>query len=221
MEEIEIKKKTNKLWKIIANVLFVMLLVVCVSVFAFRYVYIETPVIGASMYPTLNNTEHNDTVFINTKKKGTVGDIVVVDSYKAGVSLEQNYIIKRVIAIGLQRVDLRFDGDELVIYIDGERLVEQYETNPARKVSNAYPYIYNAFQSYLSQHSDSIDVNADGLLVPEGCIFVLGDNRQNSTDSASFGPISTESVLGRVDIIVNPGEFKLGKIIISLLDVIF
>ena len=220
-QEIEVKKKPNKFLKFLINFVFILLLLVCIGVFVFKLVYVETAVLGASMYPTLNSTEYNDSVLINTKEKGTVGDIVVVDSLKADISVEHTYIIKRIIAKENERVDLRFDNDQMYIYIDGVKLEENYTTTPAYINRGSTPYIYNAFQNYLITNSENIDYNENGLLIPSGCVFVMGDNRQNSTDSASFGPVSVDSILGRVDVIIHHGESMLGNFFQYLFNRIF
>ena len=99
------------------------------------------------------------------------GDIVTFeDPQTAGRTL-----IKRVIATGGQTVDLQ-DG---VVYVDGVALDETYATgtseplNTASGVTVSYPYT-----------------------VPEGYLWVMGDNRNNSADSRFFGAIDSKTVTG-------------------------
>ena len=101
-------------------------------------------------------------------------------------------IVKRVIATGGQTVDIDFENH--VVYVDGVALEESY------------------LMDYTGEASW---VNWDGeygltypATVPEGCIFVLGDNRNNSTDSrfAPVGMVDVRCVLGKVWAIVLPGE---------------
>lgn len=93
-------------------------------------------------------------------------------------------LIKRVIATGGQTVDL-VDGK---VVVDGEVLDEPYtdnkETlplNTATNVTISYPY-----------------------KVPEGCLWVMGDNRTNSQDSRYFGAIKESSVSGHAVFIYWP-----------------
>ncbi len=86
-------------------------------------------------------------------------------------------LIKRCIATAGQTVDLR-DGR---VYVDGVELEESYvngqSTYPlqtAAGVSISYPYT-----------------------IPEGCIWVMGDNRGNSADSRYFGAVDASSVTGK------------------------
>lgn len=79
------------------------------------------------------------------------------------------YLIKRVIGVGGDTVEVK-NG---VLYVNNETLVE--------------PYL-------LSQDWDAVDFS---IVVPEGMIFVMGDNRDDSYDSRQAGPFSLENVYGR------------------------
>ena len=98
------------------------------------------------------------------------GDIVVFDD----VEIPGRHLIKRCIAVGGQTVEL-IDGK---VVVDGVVLSEPYTngrpSNPLNSKVVTYPY-----------------------KVPEGYIWVMGDNRTNSQDSRYFGAISLESVTGR------------------------
>lgn len=93
-------------------------------------------------------------------------------------------LIKRVIAVGGQTVDL-VDGK---VYVDGELLDEPYTNGlpsnplvPAYGMSVSYPYT-----------------------VPEGELWVMGDNRTNSQDSRYFGSIDASTVTGKAALIYWP-----------------
>ena len=109
------------------------------------------------------------------------GDIVVVsrniENSVEGQSRSNSPIIKRVIAVGGQTVNIDFD--EGIVYVDGKALEEDYTSTPTtNKADVQFP-----------------------LYVPEGYIFVLGDNRAESLDSrysqiGENGLIDTRYVLG-------------------------
>ena len=109
------------------------------------------------------------------------GDIVVLN--KTSVVLpgwnEPRAIVKRVIATGGQTVDIDYDTGS--VYVDGVRLEE--------------PYIKE--EMYRPPFTTTQQTHWE---VPEGSIFVMGDNRNNSTDSRDdrLGTVDTGYVLGKV-----------------------
>ena len=101
------------------------------------------------------------------------GDIVTFDS-----PLDGETLIKRVIAVGGQTVDL-VDGS---VYVDGERLDE--------------PYTEGKPSYYLSDLPGSAGIEYP-YEVPQGCVWVMGDNRTDSKDSRYFGAVSVDDVTSR------------------------
>lgn len=86
----------------------------------------------------------------------------------------QNFI-KRVIAVGGERLAIK-DGS---VYINGKKLDEPYIPEP-------------------------INADMDELTVPEGSVFLMGDNRNNSTDSRVVGAIPLNMVEGRAYSLIWP-----------------
>ncbi|GAB4274349.1 MAG: signal peptidase I [Coriobacteriia bacterium] len=121
-----------------------------------------------SMAPTL---EPGDRVLVNKVSYSLgephSGDVVVL----ASPDEEGVSLIKRVIAVAGQTVDIR-DGQ---VFVDGEALYE--------------PYVRQASRDDLSL--------VRPVRVPEGHVFVLGDNRADSVDSRHFGPQPIEAVRGQ------------------------
>lgn len=109
------------------------------------------------------------------------GDIIVAskDTFDNGAP-----IIKRVIATEGQTVDIDFNAG--IVYVDGAALEEAYTLTP----TNLY---------------EGVDFP---LTVDEGCLFVMGDNRNKSKDSRSIeiGQIDRREVLGRAIFLVIPGN---------------
>ena len=98
------------------------------------------------------------------------GDIVTFDS-----PLDGETLIKRVVAVGGQTIDL-VDG---AVYVDGEALDE--------------PYVGGRPTYSLSDLEGSAGIEYP-YVVPDGCVWVMGDNRTNSKDSRYFGPVSVDAV---------------------------
>ena len=135
-----------------------------------------TRVDGLSMADTL---QHNQLLLVwSLGYEPEQGDIVVLNKTTAphlgGVA-----IVKRVIAVGGQTVDIDYATNS--VYVDGERLEEDYIREPMRDITA------NSF--YAQTHFE----------VPEGSIFVMGDNRNESDDSrdSRIGTIDEDYVLGK------------------------
>ena len=127
-------------------------------------------VVGHSMVPTL---EQSDKVVIsNLFYHPKQGDVVVLRKQ----TLMQEPIVKRIIATEGQTVDIDFDDG--VVYVDGKALDEPYVNEPVHDREN--------FEGKIT--------------VPEGCVFVMGDNRNASTDSrdARLGCVDERYIMGRV-----------------------
>ena len=117
------------------------------------------------------------------------GDVVVI------VDALNKPIIKRVIATEGQTVDI--DNSTGTVYIDGEEL-----DNTQFDVENGITYLSEGATLDFPQ------------VVPEGCVFVLGDNRLVSLDSryTEVGMIPTEKILGKALLRIYPfGRFGTTK----------
>lgn len=180
----------------------------------FRY-YIGTPTIvkQVSMKPTLIQDQR---LWLNrwgrtTKKLPQRGDIITFEapskkSYTQSEIEKSNSIakyenepngifskfiyyvlefgkesyIKRVIALPGEHVEIK-DGN---VYINGEQLQEDY----------LQPGIV----------TDVLGVGFDDFIVPENCVFAMGDNRSNSTDCRAFGCVPLEKIESKVWIRIWP-----------------
>ena len=111
------------------------------------------------------------------------GDIIVF----ADKVLPGRVLVKRVIATGGQVVDFK-DGR---VIVDGLPLYE--------------PYVNGAMTKPLEQHFQNMRIDYP-FTVPEGQVWVMGDNRENSADSRYFGAITENSVYGRALMVFWPLE---------------
>ncbi len=166
------------------------LIVVFIFTFVFRVVGID----GDSMLDTLVDGERVviSKMFYTPKQ----GDIVVISrNYRnniADTSDESSPIIKRVIAVEGQKVDIDFDKG--IVYVDDVPLTETYTRT-------------------MTNQPGDIEFP---VIVPEDCVFVLGDNRNESLDSrysliGDEGMIDTRYILGKALFRVYPFD-KIGGI---------
>lgn len=106
---------------------------------------------------------------------------------------EEDYI-KRVIAGPGDKV--LYEGDPAALSLDGDQIEEDYID---LEVDGTGPTIGRGDCERLDMETAS-----DGCLVPAGRVFVMGDNRGNSEDSRSLGPIEIDKVIGRAFAVVWP-----------------
>ena len=200
--------------KATAIIVFCAFLVIMSFFIRFRIVYEYFRVGGASMQPTFNRdiNARKDGVFARKNAGLKHGDIVVLDKewvYDANtMRLENRSLIKRVIALPGDEVDVRyvFNGERMVYRLTVKKVgsseaVTVYEYFASLVVGGSQ-WAYGAF---LLQQAGSID----HITIPAGNMFILGDNRNESGDSATFGYVPTKDVW-RVDFIVRGewGGFK-------------
>jgi signal peptidase I len=147
-----------------------------VEAFLIQAFWIPSP----SMEPTL---DVGDRVLVNklSYKFHDVnrGDVVVFER-PPGASTGQNGeikdLIKRVIAVGGDSIEAK----EGTVFVNGDQIDENY-LEPGTPTDNL-PF----------------------TTIPEGQVFVMGDNRTNSEDSRIFGPINEDAIVGRAFIRVLP-----------------
>lgn len=134
--------------------------------------------------PSMESTLHNGEHLIISDLFYTPkrGDIIVCEDYSTNLGKP---IVKRIIGIGGDRIRITVLGD---VYVNDVLLDENY-------IKDEVSYINNPID----------------IVVPEGELFVMGDNRNNSTDSRQIGTITENSVLGRVLFRFYPFD-KFGKV---------
>ena len=170
------QSKRDRLFKEIYEWTESAVMAVIVVVLLFTFVGRTSVVSGKSMVPTFAS---GDMLLVSRLGfNSEPGDIVVATKPYS----HNEPIIKRVIATGGQTVDINFE--EGIVYVNGEALDEDYTNTPTnRHYDMKFP-----------------------LTVPEGYVFLLGDNRNNSYDSRAeeIGLVDERYIMGKVYFRVMP-----------------
>jgi len=138
----------------------------------------HSPVIGSSMEKTLY--EKDVLIISDLAYTPKQGDIIVFASQVTGY--DRPYV-KRVIATEGQTVDIDFQN--WIVYVDGEVVDEPYV--------NRVPAVMDSTMAVKYPYT-----------VSEGCVFVMGDNRNYSTDSRAIGEVDVRHIIGKVVFRVYP-----------------
>ncbi len=165
----KVSRLESDLFYYLQSMVFVMVLVIGV----FTFIACLSQVSGHSMDPTL---EHGETLLVWTLGYTPVhNDVVIINKISAEI-LEGQSIVKRVIATGGQRVEI--DYQKNLVTVDGTPLEEDY-----------------ILERMLPIYGEDFTV----VDVPEGSIFVMGDNRNHSADSrdSGIGLVLEDYVLGK------------------------
>ena len=142
----------------------------------FTFVFRFVGVVGQSMEPTLYE---NDWLLVTAMKSDyEYGDIVISTQPNAF----NEPIVKRVIATGGQTVTINFSTGE--VYVDGALLEEDY----------------------IAGNTTDSEGFSGSITVPEGKLFVMGDNREHSTDSRSdvIGLLDERYIVGKAMVRIFP-----------------
>lgn len=187
--------RNRRLHRMIAELLDlvdVVLILLFLLVLLYTYVLDHAQVQGSSMNPTL--AEGDRLLTLRMYDEPSNGDIVIIDAQEATVFKEddslytttglEKIIVKRVIACGEQTVDIDFEQG--IVYVDDEPLTEDYVsalTTTPRSGGFDYP-----------------------ITIPEGYVFVLGDNRPVSKDSRypDVGLVHESAIIGKVLLRTSP-----------------
>lgn len=148
-------------------------LVIMMTTFVLMFTFVARIIVVSGQ--SMENTLHNGELILvwslgYTPKQG---DIVVLTQER----YQEDSIIKRVIATGGQRVDIDYGSG--TVQVDGKVIAEDYINEPMR----------------LPNWGEGVN----HVTVPEGCIFVMGDNRNHSADSRfpDIGIVDTRCVIGK------------------------
>ena len=153
--------------------------IIC-GIFIFVFLGRTIGVDGHSMMQTLQDRDR--VIMSNLFYTPHNGDIVVFRS--SSETFGETPLVKRIIAVAGQTIDINFNTGE--VFIDGALI----------------------YEPYINELTTSRDSFSGPMTIPEGYVFVMGDNRNGSTDSRSsrVGLVDTRLILGKVLFIVVPGK---------------
>lgn len=212
MENNKSLNKTNmgkKVWKVIAYFVCVVLGLFVLTIASFNIVYVRTLVYGKSMQPLYNSnvtsdSDAGDTVLVNRFTKGKVGDVVVAD-VDWGVGGATVTVIKRIVAVGGDRLRFENVGGNVVLYKNEAIYTESYINSTQNKE-------YENWQTLVRDKQDEYEFDEHGcLIVPTGEVMLFGDNREHSDDSSLFGSVSRKKIVGRVDYCIGCKDSAKGR----------
>lgn len=163
-------KEQNSIWKEIVEWIWIFAVVAVISFLIVTFVGIRTKVEGESMMPTLHNGDNLLVDKLTYRFRDPERYEIIVFPYKH----EENvYYIKRIIGLPGETIQI-VDGE---VYIDGEKLAKDYG---AEKMADA-------------------GIAVEPIVLGEDEYFVLGDNRNHSSDSRvpNVGVLKREDLVGR------------------------
>lgn len=162
----------RKFWEFLKIVIISLLIILPIRYFVIQPFYVK----GASMEPTFHDHQYLIIDEIGYRfNEPKRGDIVVF-RYPQN---PQEYFIKRIIALPGERVEVR-DGN---VYVYNDKYPEGFVLDES---------------AYLADNIKTYDLSEEIVTLRSGEYFVLGDNRNSSKDSRSFGAVNKSFLTGRV-----------------------
>lgn len=180
--------KTKELFSWVKAIIIAVLLAFLIRTYIFAPIVVD----GESMMPTLHDHER---IILN--KFGTNIDNMERFNVVVFHATEERDYIKRVIGLPGDHIEYKDD----VLYINGEPYDEPYLDEYKAQMDGE-----------LLTEDFTLEEVTGATVVPEGELFLMGDNRQNSLDSREIGTVSIDEIVGKANFVYWPvSEIKLVK----------
>ena len=197
---------------------------VCV-IFVFQVVFKPIQIDGISMQPTVNNSYTSlngkrDIVYYCNTGNYTVGDIVIANN-----EIDNDTIIKRIVAVGGQTITFNVYGTQtrlpytnelskqslsITITENGEEieLDEDYikESMVFNFITSLNKDIYSKYTEFVKMDNALKTTGTYSITLPENTYYLMGDNRNNSDDSRCFGYFEKSDILGEMVLHIPSGK---------------
>lgn len=174
----------------------ILVFAVCITLLIFTLFFRVCRVDGGSMKNTLQNGE---LLIASNLSEIENGDIVIFHQTSEKYDRFNEALVKRVIASEGQTVRIEYATGS--VYVDGQLLDEPYATLLDRNDREIGVWTQ-------APSVDGFDMNTGvfEVTVPDGCYFVMGDNRNNSADSRAVqvGFVDARRILGKAVVRINP-----------------
>lgn len=192
----------------------------------FNFVYIKTPVRGYSMQPTLNMSVSDpnidgDVAYVNRYSSYDINDIVVasVDWWNKGT------IIKRLIARPGDNFKIVESDNSYLLIVNGNLLYTREKSGNTLHDLELENY-YNSYLAYVNarRSTSSIQLDCEGqeiVVMQENEYFLMGDNWLESEDCLKHGPVASNEIIGKVEMVIPYGENKILSLMKQMLSIVF
>ena len=162
----------RKIWEFLKVIIISLVIILPIRYFIIQPFYVK----GASMEPTFHDHEYLIIDEISYRFHGPQRGDIVVFRYPQD---PQEYFIKRIIGLPGEKIEIH-DGQ---VYIYNDK-------NPDGTALDESAYLDASIKTY--------SVSSDIITLGSNEYFVLGDNRNSSRDSRSFGAVNASFLTGRV-----------------------